>query len=522
MSVSESGVRPILAEAVDLARRALLELQPTGVGEHLGVTGENECAATHHFAATLPGYRGWQWEVVVAAAPDAEYATVSESALLPGPDALVAPDFVPWDQRIRPGDLAPGDLLAPRVDDPRLVPGYLETGDPVVDEVCEEIGLGRRQVLSREGRVEAAERWYSEFGPDTEMARSAPGTCGVCGFFVPLAGALRAAFGVCANAMGADGRVVHVEYGCGAHSDTEMPTGAGSPLYEAYDDAAIEVVPAEELTARDGSADADQSSAAEGSAAQDSAGSAAAIAVDAGEPSSADPAEKGAPGGTDNPATPNAAVAPVGEGAAETETPSSPAGDAHGAGDTGTAADALPHTGAAAPEHPGTDPAPKDVAAEGVQSGVESPSTTVGARAAQADEAAAATAESGEPDADHAHASDTVPAGGTAEVAPAADDAPAEPAETAPPAGAAAVREPADSAAASPEIASDSSASAVEAQESGSAATGGDAAAADADVESGAAAESGAAGAEPVRYSDAWAVSAVRVQPGESGAAEEN
>ncbi|PSR69075.1 DUF3027 domain-containing protein [Nocardia sp. MDA0666] len=432
-------MRPILAEAVGLARRALLELQPTGVGEHLGVTGENECAATHHFAATLPGYRGWQWEVVVAAAPDAEYATVSESALLPGPDALVAPDFVPWDQRIRPGDLAPGDLLAPRVDDPRLVPGYLETGDPVVDEVCEEIGLGRRQVLSREGRVEAAERWYSEFGPDTEMARSAPGTCGVCGFFVPLAGALRAAFGVCANAMGADGRVVHVEYGCGAHSDTEMPTGAGSPLYEAYDDAAIEVVPAEELTARDGSAEAERSAATEGSDAEDAAGSAAAIAVDTGEPSSADPeTEKGAPAGPDTPAASTAAVAPVGEGAAEAESPSTTVDDVSATSGSATA-----------------EASPADVDAQQARTP------------------------------------------GTAPTAPAAE-------ELSSGADATAVREPSDSAAASPEIASNSSASVVGAQESGTAAAGGD------------------AGAEPVRYSDAWAVSAVRVQPGESGAAEEN
>ncbi|RDI61433.1 DUF3027 family protein [Nocardia pseudobrasiliensis] len=255
-------MRPILAEAVGLARRALLELQPTGVGEHLGVTAEDEYAATHHFAATLPGYRGWQWAVVVAAPLEAEYATVSESALLPGPDALVAPDFVPWDQRVRPGDLAPGDLLAPPVDDPRLVPGYLVTGDPVVDEVIEEIGLGRPQVLSREGREEAALRWYTDYGPDTDMARSAPSTCGVCGFFVPLAGAFRSAFGVCANAMGADGHVVHTEYGCGAHSDTVVPTGTGSPLYEAYDDAAVDLIPttdlrrpADAVVAEDASAD---------------------------------------------------------------------------------------------------------------------------------------------------------------------------------------------------------------------------------------------------------------------------
>ncbi|WP_281917171.1 DUF3027 domain-containing protein [Nocardia sputorum] len=242
VSVSESGVRPILADAVDLARRALLELEPSGVGAHLGVIAEDESAATHRFEATLPGYRGWQWAVVVAAPPGAGYATVSESALLPGPDALVAPEFVPWEQRVRPGDLAPGDLLAPPADDPRLVPGYVATGDPVVDEVAYEVGLGRTKVMSREGREEAAERWYAERGPDAEMAKAAPATCGSCGFYLPLAGSLRAAFGVCGNAMGADGRVVHVAYGCGAHSDTEVPTGNGSPLYEAYDDAAIDLI----------------------------------------------------------------------------------------------------------------------------------------------------------------------------------------------------------------------------------------------------------------------------------------
>ncbi|MFI6171235.1 DUF3027 domain-containing protein [Nocardia sp. NPDC051052] len=245
VSVSESGVRPILADAVDLARRALLELEPAGVGAHLGVATEDDSAATHRFEATLPGYRGWQWAVVVAAPPEADYATVSESALLPGPDALVAPDFVPWDQRIRPGDLAPGDLLAPRLNDPRLVPGYVANGDPAVDEVALEIGLGRTQVLSLEGREEAAERWHAEFGPEADMAKAAPSTCGLCGFYLPLAGSLRAAFGVCGNAMGADGHVVHAAYGCGAHSDTVAPTGGGSPLYEAFDDAAVEMIPAE-------------------------------------------------------------------------------------------------------------------------------------------------------------------------------------------------------------------------------------------------------------------------------------
>ncbi|WP_249040590.1 DUF3027 domain-containing protein [Nocardia cyriacigeorgica] len=269
VSVSDSGVRPILADAVELARRALLELEPSGVGAHLGVSAEDDNAATHRFEATLAGYRGWQWAVVVAAPPGADHPTVSESALLPGPDALIAPEFVPWDQRVRPGDLAPGDLLAPPPNDPRLAPGYTATGDPEIDEVAYQVGLGRSQVLSLEGREEAAQRWYTEFGPDTEMAKAAPGTCGTCGFYLPLAGALRACFGVCGNAMGADGHVVHTEYGCGAHSDVTVPSGAGSPLYEAYDDAAVDLVPTESLRAAGGSG-ADDSATAQIAEAPDS------------------------------------------------------------------------------------------------------------------------------------------------------------------------------------------------------------------------------------------------------------
>ncbi|MGY4098562.1 DUF3027 domain-containing protein [Nocardia sp. R16R-3T] len=341
VSVSQSGVRPILADAVDVARRALLELEPTGVGAHLGVTAEDESAATHRFAATLPGYRGWQWAVVVAAPPGAHYATVSESALLPGPDALVAPDFIPWEQRIRPGDLAPGDLLAPPANDPRLVPGYVASGDPAVDEVALEIGLGRPQVLSREGREEAAERWYSEFGPETDMAKAAPATCGSCGFYLPLAGALRSAFGVCGNAMGADGRVVHTEYGCGAHSDVEVPTGGGSPLYEAYDDAAFDVIPAEAPGKPAPAAAADAVSEHEPTASETSE---AATGAESDEHAESDAVAQ--PSGTASGDVPTGATGPVesdvvqlpGDAAAESSTSGRPDVVAHDVADISSAA----------------------------------------------------------------------------------------------------------------------------------------------------------------------------------------
>ncbi|MEQ3550369.1 DUF3027 domain-containing protein [Pseudonocardia nematodicida] len=248
-SVPASGGSPSqLSAAVETARAAAVEeasfdLGAAGavaaVGDHLGYEPEDDGSLTHSFVAALPGYRGWRWAVTLASAGEGEPVTVSETVLLPGATALVAPGWVPWDQRVRPDDLRPGDLLPAPADDPRLVPGYVDSGDPAVDELAREAGLGRERVLSPEGRDAAAERWQDgDRGPAAELARSAPGSCGTCGFLVPLAGALRGAFGVCANASSpADAEVVAVGFGCGAHSSvTEV---GGSPVYVSalvYDD----------------------------------------------------------------------------------------------------------------------------------------------------------------------------------------------------------------------------------------------------------------------------------------------
>jgi hypothetical protein len=237
------GLAAVLTGAADQARAAVVEFSgPEMVGDYLGAGYEDPNTATHRFLAHLPGYQGWQWAVVVAAYPGAEHATISEVVLVPGPTALLAPEWVPWEQRVRPGDLSPGDLLAPAAEDPRLVPGYTASGDPQVDETAAEIGLGRRWVMSAEGRSEAAERWRTgDHGPDSSMARSTKRVCRDCGFFLTLSGSLGALFGVCGNELSADGHIVDKLYGCGAHSDTPAPAGTGSPAYEPYDDGLLDV-----------------------------------------------------------------------------------------------------------------------------------------------------------------------------------------------------------------------------------------------------------------------------------------
>jgi hypothetical protein len=222
-----------LADAVAQARTAAVEdaaielgeqAADDAVGEHLGVEVEEGGALTHFFAALQGGYRGWRWAVTVATgeAEPQEPVTVSEVVLVPGPDALVAPVWVPWQERVRPGDLGVGDLLPTPEDDPRLVAGYVGSDDDEAGtEVAREVGLGREKVLSPFGRDEAAQRWQDgPRGPGAEMAHVAPGACGTCGFLLPLAGSMRAAFGVCGNQFSpADGTVVAVGFGCGAHSD---------------------------------------------------------------------------------------------------------------------------------------------------------------------------------------------------------------------------------------------------------------------------------------------------------------
>ncbi len=240
----------VLTDAVEVARAAAVQFSGAEtVGEHLGVNYEDPTVATHRFLAHLNGYRGWQWEVVVAAHPGADHATVSEVVLVPGATALLAPAWVPWEQRIEPGDLSPGDQLAPAADDARLVPGHTASGDPQVDDVAAELGLGRRWVMSRQGRSEAAQRWHDgDHGPGAAMARTTRRVCRDCGFFLPLAGSLGTMFGACGNKMSADGNIVDSMYGCGAHSDTPAPAGDGSPQYEPYDDGVLDVDGAESPT----------------------------------------------------------------------------------------------------------------------------------------------------------------------------------------------------------------------------------------------------------------------------------
>ena len=212
--------------AIELARRALEEVtDPITVGEYVAAAPDAERLVTHLFDCTLSGYRGWRWAVTLSRVPRGRTATVCEVELLPGEEALLAPAWVPWAERLEPGDITRSDRLPRKETDERLEPGWEATGEDADAVALDELDLGRPRVLSAQGVASAAERWYGgDHGPDAEGVRKAHATCSTCGFFVPMAGALRAIFGVCANEWAADdGSVVSLDHGCGAHSETDLP-----------------------------------------------------------------------------------------------------------------------------------------------------------------------------------------------------------------------------------------------------------------------------------------------------------
>jgi hypothetical protein len=61
---------------------------------------------------------------------------------------------------------------------------------------------------------------------------------------MPLAGSLRQAFGVCANEFSpADGRVVSLSYGCGAHSEAAVMPTPPRPAPPVIDETEVDLLP---------------------------------------------------------------------------------------------------------------------------------------------------------------------------------------------------------------------------------------------------------------------------------------
>ncbi|WP_104181008.1 DUF3027 domain-containing protein [Arthrobacter sp. B0490] len=99
----------VLEAAVDRARLGILEVAPEAqVGSHVSAVVEGERLVTHRFEAFVPGYGGWHWYASVARVARSKDVTVCEVGLLPSSTSLLAPEWLPWSERVRPED-SPAD-----------------------------------------------------------------------------------------------------------------------------------------------------------------------------------------------------------------------------------------------------------------------------------------------------------------------------------------------------------------------------------------------------------------------------
>lgn len=233
-----------------IARAVALEVadDPEQVGDFANAIDLGDGVTDFRFACLMRGYEGWQWSVTLYHDAEMGSWTVNESSLTPTDEALRPPEWIPWKDRLEPGDLSPTDSIGTDPDDPRMEESEVEPSSlEDVNDAAETFALSRRHVLSPLGRAQTAKRWYEgPRGPKALSTKTASGNpCSTCGFFVPLAGELNRMFGVCANKWSPDdGRVVSLDHGCGEHSEIEPPEPSRLWVQSkpAFDDLHIDVV----------------------------------------------------------------------------------------------------------------------------------------------------------------------------------------------------------------------------------------------------------------------------------------
>jgi hypothetical protein len=87
-------------DLTELARGALLEITPEAtVGSAVGTVDEGDGVVSVLFANRMPGYPGWRWTVSIAHV-EGDEPTVLEVELMPGDGSLLAPEWVPWSERL--------------------------------------------------------------------------------------------------------------------------------------------------------------------------------------------------------------------------------------------------------------------------------------------------------------------------------------------------------------------------------------------------------------------------------------
>lgn len=91
----------LTAESRAQAKAALEEItDPKTIGGDAGFEVHDERTVTLYFESMLAGYPGWRWAAALARVDQDAPVTVLEVELLPGEGAMLAPEWVPWSERL--------------------------------------------------------------------------------------------------------------------------------------------------------------------------------------------------------------------------------------------------------------------------------------------------------------------------------------------------------------------------------------------------------------------------------------
>jgi hypothetical protein len=70
------------------------------LGAFLETVDEGEGISTYLFEAKKLGYLGWRWSVTIYQADPVTEPSLCEVVMVPGADSLVAPQWIPWSERL--------------------------------------------------------------------------------------------------------------------------------------------------------------------------------------------------------------------------------------------------------------------------------------------------------------------------------------------------------------------------------------------------------------------------------------
>lgn len=212
--------------SVEIARRAAEQTAdegPGAVGDFLRREDLGGGVYDFRFDSGLKGYEHWEWAVTLFHDTDLEEWTVNEAALLPTKRSLVAPQWVPFRDRLPgQGDDDEDDGLEPGLDeaeggqqrrdrDGRLLDDA--DSDEDIAEAINRFYLTRRLVPSPKGLQDTAQRW--DDGRSRLRRHHDGGEAVTDAFVIPLEGFLGRMYGVCTNKhCRYDGKVVPLDHTC--------------------------------------------------------------------------------------------------------------------------------------------------------------------------------------------------------------------------------------------------------------------------------------------------------------------